>query len=112
MSRISALTTLVQITAPISEAIASLSQHSWDSCKELVLLKPEHICKVLSLFQKNELSAAEVEIWANALECRDDVGFSTPLVSESLHELANPLLTEPLSNERAEFWCSTLCHAL
>jgi hypothetical protein len=63
---------------------------------------------LISLFKRGSLSAADVEDWANALECRDDVGFSTSQAHELLHELANPLLTQPLSGERADFWLSQL----
>ncbi len=95
MNRASTLAALVRITMPIPEAISRLAEFPWDSKSELVLLTPEDFCHVLSLFKQGSLSAAEVEDWANALECRDDVGFSTSQVRELLHELANPLLTQP-----------------
>jgi hypothetical protein len=110
MNRAATLEALVKISMPISEAISRLAEFPWDSESELVLLTPEDFFHVLSSFKRGSLSAAEVEDWANALECRDDVGFATSQARELLHELANPLLTQPLSGERADFWLSQLSH--
>jgi hypothetical protein len=110
MNRTAALEALVNISVPIPEAMSRLAEFPWDCESELVVLAPEHFSHVLSLFKQGELSGAEVEKWANALECRDDVGVSTSQAHELLHELANPLLTQPLSGERADYWLSQLPH--
>ncbi len=112
MNRTATLEALVNVSMPISEAVALLRAFSWDSESELVHLSPEHFSRALSLFKQGTLSAAEVEIWANALECRDDVDVSTSLARELLFELANPLLTQPLSGERADFLLSAATCAL
>lgn len=83
---------------------------AWDSESELIRLTSKDFYHVLSLYKQGSLSVAEVENWANALECRDDVGFASEQARELLHELANPLLTQPLSSERADFWLSQLQH--
>jgi len=110
MNRTATLNALVKVTMPIHEAVSRLAEFSWDSESELVLLTSENFFHVLSLFKHGSLSAAEVEDWANALEGRDDVVFATEQARELLHELANPLLTQPLSGERAGFWLSQLQH--
>lgn len=110
MNRAATLEALVKISMPISEAISRLAEFPWDSESELVILTPQDFCHVFSSFKRGSLSAAEIEDWANALECRDDVGFATSQARELLHELANPLLTKPLSGERADFWLSQLSH--
>ena len=38
------------------------------------------------------MTAEDVEEWANALECRDDVSFENEEVRNSIFELANPTL--------------------
>lgn len=110
MNRTAALEALATISLPIPEAISCLANFPWDCETELVQLNQEHFRNVLLQFEQGVLSAVEVEGWANALECRDDVGFATSLLRELLHELANPLLTQPLSGERANFWLSQLQH--
>jgi hypothetical protein len=112
MSRTDTLKALVKISMPIPEAISRLAEFAWDSESELVLLSPEDFCHVLSLFKQSTLSASEVEGWANALECRDDIGCSTSQLHELLYELANPMLTVPLSVERADFWLYHLTNGL
>ena len=108
MNRIATLESLIKISMPLTEAISRLAEFPWDSESELVLLTSKDFGHVLSLFKQGSLSATEVEDWANALESRDDIGFSTSQAFELLHELANPLLTQPLSGERADFWLSQL----
>jgi len=108
MNRTATLEALIKISMPISDAISRLAEFPWDNESDLVLLTPEDCYHVLSLYKRGSLSAAEVEDWANALECRDDVGFSTSQAHELLYELANPLLTQPLSGEQADLWLSQL----
>jgi len=108
MNRTAVLKALVQLKMPIPEAVSCLVEFPSDYETELVVLTPEHFRHVLSLFKHGALSAVEIQEWANALECRDDVGFSTSPIRELLHELANPLLTQPLFGERANFLLSHL----
>jgi len=111
MDRATALTALVRLEGPVAEAVARLQAFPWDSDVDLVTATAKDFAKVLRRYCLGELPAAEVESWANALECREDLGFSSPVVRELLHELANPLLTEPLSLARARDWLSRLGHA-
>lgn len=111
MNRTDALKALVEVHLPVSEAIAHMSQFAWDSEEYLVVLTPEHLERALSLFTEGSLSASDIEAWANALECRDDLALSEPVVSKVLFELANPTLTHLLSVERVAHLLSTLKHA-
>lgn len=82
----------------------ALAAFSWDADTELAFLLPSHIANVLNRFVAGRMAATEVEAWANAIEGRDDIGFesaSEQLLRELLHELANPLLTQSLTRERA-----------
>ncbi|MBC6475616.1 MAG: hypothetical protein GDA48_24740 [Hormoscilla sp. GM102CHS1] len=47
----------------------------------------------------------EVENWANAIDCREDIAWEKEFSASVLaliQELANPLLTRPLSEEPAQ----------
>ena len=82
-----------------------LSQFKWDSEKELVLLTKQHILRILQLFLAGQIKISEIEDWANAIECREDIGrekSSKDLINEIMHELANPELTTHLSKARAK----------
>ncbi len=106
MNRKTALENLIQFNLPIEQAISDLAQFEWDSEIELVSLEAAQIHHALQLFTQGNISAFEVEAWANAIECREDIKIEPLLVNEAMHELANPQLTQPLSVERASFWLS------
>lgn len=106
MDRKTALENLIQFKLPIEQTISDLTEFSWDSEIELVSLDSGKIKNALQLFMQGSISATQVEVWANAIECREDVKVELSLVNDALHELANPLLSHPLSVERANFWLS------
>jgi len=56
---------------------------------------------MLEAFTNSEIEPQHLEKWANAIECRDDVGFASEALKEVIHELANPLLYGPLDTQRA-----------
>ncbi len=111
MNRKDALKALVEVEMPIAAAIARMDEFDWDSDEHLAVLAPQHLEHALSLYVGGSLSASDIEDWANALECRDELALSDPIVSEVLFELANPLITCPLSAERADHLLSSLRNA-
>ncbi len=111
MNRADALKALVEAELPIAQAIARMSKFVWDSEEYLAVLTPENLERVLNLFTEGYLTASDVEDWANALECRDDLALSEPVVSEVLYELANPLITHALSTERVHHLLSVVKQA-
>jgi hypothetical protein len=96
---------------PVSEAAARLQAFPWDSESDLVVMNAQDFARVLRRYCLGEIASPEIEDWANALECREDLGFASATLRELLHELANPLLTESLSNARAKHWLAALGHA-
>lgn len=110
MNRTDALKALIEVQFPISEAIARTSQFAWDSEEYLAVLTPENLERALNLCAEGSLTASDIEAWANALECRDDLALSEPVVSKVLYELANPVLTHSLSAERVTHLLSVLKH--
>lgn len=111
MTRTELLLHLIEASIPIPEAISRLAELSWDANADLVELRPEHCSNVISQFIRSAIAGPDVEAWANAIECREDVRIKTPLVGEVLHELANPVLTYSLSPGRGEFLLSRLQNA-
>lgn len=66
----------------------------------LVVVSPEHVVATLNKFLGGELTALDVEEWANILEMREDIGCSGD-TKEAVWELANPLLTQALNESGA-----------
>jgi len=66
------------------------------------MLERRHIAAALRRYADGQLTGAAIENWANAIEGRDDIGYEPrSTVGRLLHELANPVLTKPLSPSRA-----------
>jgi hypothetical protein len=111
MTRVDLLLQLIEASIPIPEAISRLAELSWDAEADLVELTPEHCSNVILHFIRGAIPRSEVEAWANAIECREDVEIKSSLVGEVLHELANPVLTYSLSPGRGEALLSRLQNA-
>ena len=99
-ARISQLQELLNFTRPAADVVRHLSAFGWDADKELVVLEAAHVTAVLDRYLSGELDGRAVEDWANAIECRDDIGISDDSpVAAVLHALANPTLTSPLTRQ-------------
>ena len=110
-TRVGLLSSLLRFDKPLNQILEPLAKFGWDSDQELVVLTRQQAADVLARYLKGELTASDVESWANALECRDDVGLEAgyqDLVREVVHELANPLLTRSLSAVTAKDWIQRL----
>ena len=108
-SRESLLKALLLFTRPIAETARDLSAYGWDAPSPLVFLSATHISSVLNRFMAGELSSAHVEDWANCIECRDDIEYDpSSAAGLALQELANPLLTCPLTRQSATKLVATL----
>ena len=107
--RRSLLRELLEFSRPLPEIAEGLAAHNWDVSDPLVALAEADVCRVLTRYLAGELSATHVELWANAVECRDDIEYNPDTtLGGALHELANPLLTCPLTRRSA----ATLAAAL
>ena len=95
---------LMQASDAIQNIQLDLNKLPWDSDKPLVTLTRPDIMRVLGRFINEELNENEVEAWANAIEGREDIDFEIgyeELLSDVIHQLANPLLTVRLTSTSA-----------
>ena len=60
----------------------------------LATLRRDHVISVLERWERGQLSASEVEDWANLVETRDDLDHdpADPRITRAVFDLANPLL--------------------
>lgn len=104
MTREELLQKLLAFNEPVEPILKQLNTYGWDSEERLVTVTKQDVVLVLQRYLKAELTAEDVEQWANALECRDDVGYESAdeeILKSIMHDLANPLLEGPLSEEVA-----------
>jgi hypothetical protein len=108
-SRESLLHILLSFARPIPGITRDLSAYGWDAPRPLAVLDAIHLSTALNRFIAGELSSAQVEEWANCIECRDDIEYDpSSATGLALHELANPLLTRPLTRQSAAALVATL----
>ena len=108
-SRESLLNALLSLTRPLPDIARDLSAYDWDAPSPLVVLDVTHISSSLNRFMAGELSSAQVEDWANCIECRDDIEYDpSSAAGLALHELANPVLTCTLTKQSAAVLVATL----
>ena len=62
----------------------------------------QNIASIASRYIAGELSASEVEEWADLIECRDDVGFGSDDLKETVHRLANQAIDGALTRAMAK----------
>lgn len=98
---------LIDFNRPIRDLRMDLGEFPWDIDEELITLTAGDVDRILRRYLAGELSAKEVEDWAETLEVREDVGFDelpNEQVLEAVHFLANPCLHGDLTEATAREW--------
>jgi hypothetical protein len=70
----------------------------------LVYINQKNIIKLINLFLNDEISHDELVEWADAIECREDIGFEgrEETYSELISEIATPEINPPFTKEYAK----------
>ncbi|MGK7923827.1 MAG: hypothetical protein AB4290_00995 [Spirulina sp.] len=105
------LESLLACDRDLDKTLLALNELGWDSEEPLAILNRQHILSILNRYLTTELSSSEVENWANAVECREDISYEKDfemLIDRLIQELANPLLYHPLSTAIAKEWYDNL----
>jgi hypothetical protein len=111
MERRDAVLALVDWRGALNDLRASLQNFPWDCEHALVILRPDHICRAIERFLKDEVSAMDLEEWAEAVEGREDVGYfesQSEIISEALFQLSTPAANVPISKQIAGSWLHEL----
>ena len=107
--RTTLLVDLLELRRPLPAILGDLSTLPWDCDELLVTLGPEHVVTVLQRYLSGEISSADVEDWADAVELRDGISADPDdPAAQAIHELANPLITRPLSMHSASTLVASL----
>ena len=92
-SRIDIVKSLIELSRPVREISAELIHWPWDYEGEPALLCRSHVESVVRRCLSDHLSLAELEAWADAVECREDIDYelaNEQWIKEALFRLANP----------------------
>ncbi|WP_149905325.1 hypothetical protein [Mesorhizobium sp. SARCC-RB16n] len=85
---------LVTFARPIDRLAEMVGVLGWSETPSVVLTA-DHIVSVLQRFRAGELAAADVERWADLVECREDIDYQPDRneeILQAIYVLANPVL--------------------
>ncbi|MFT5534289.1 MAG: hypothetical protein ACI802_002535 [Candidatus Paceibacteria bacterium] len=111
INRLGLVEDLLKISKPLHKIVAQLATLSWDYEGDCVTLKRTHVFSVLERYRLNQLSAQEVEYWANQIESREDIVFEEAWeqeIGDVIYQLANPELTRHLNQEQSKLMLAEL----
>ncbi|MDX2094402.1 MAG: hypothetical protein SFW64_00435 [Alphaproteobacteria bacterium] len=103
-TRAELLVSLVEASDRVSRIVSDLNKFPWDSPVALLTLTRSDVARILGRYEEGRLTADEVEAWANAIEGREDIAYEInheEVLAEIIHQLANPLITVPLTPSSA-----------
>jgi hypothetical protein len=92
----------------LGDDVRALRALPFDVDEPVVVLTVAQACAVLARHAAGALSDAELELWADALEIRDDVGLEQELLRECLFELSSPELSDRPMAGLVEGWRARL----
>jgi hypothetical protein len=81
--RTSLLNRVIRYELPLEDTLVLLRAYGWHSDGELVMLTAAQVVGVLNRFLAGELTAPQIQHWAELLELREDVGLE-PRWSEEI----------------------------
>ncbi len=87
-----------------SAIVHELAKLPWDS-PSLVHLERRHLRATLQALLRGEMTPGEVEEWANAIECREDIALPAEADTEAMQVLwepANPDLSTAIDDSTAQ----------
>src|SRR6059058_1573276 len=89
---------LVRYEKPTEPLLNELKTFGWDWTGEpLVILRKDDIIRMIDRFLSAEITAAQLQEWAENLECREDVAFDPAgkeLIDDMFFRLATPFINE------------------
>ncbi|TPK91642.1 hypothetical protein FJ934_21840 [Mesorhizobium sp. B2-4-12] len=98
MNRASVLGDLVRFAKPVDHLAETIGVLGW-SDTPVVMLTAYQIVSVLQRARAGALTAADVEAWADLIECREDIEYQPEHheeILQAIYMLANPVLNGSL----------------
>jgi hypothetical protein len=111
MDRFDVLKDLISFSRPVTELAENLSKFDWDYDGEPFIIRASQMRSILERFLEGELTAKELEDWANLLEGREDLDFETEkhdAIENIIYCLANPTLQGEITARSCKTLLGTL----
>jgi len=92
---------IIQLRGDLEDLKNELSQFPWDSEVFIAKIYRKDVIRVFEGYLNDVISNQEIEVWANLIECRDDIAFEDTDLQEIIFEFANPEINGHLTKMRA-----------
>jgi len=96
------LTDLICFNGNLTELQSELSQYSWDVEEPTLIISKADFSTVIKKCVDEKIIFDELENWANAIECRDDLDFEVEEMQEIIFELASPEINGEITKQRLQ----------
>ncbi|PWU04495.1 MAG: hypothetical protein C5B43_04475 [Verrucomicrobia bacterium] len=99
MNRKKILNHLIHFDLPLNEVQNQLNEYEWNS-EILIVLEKKDLILILKKYLNDLISKEELELWANMIESRDDIGCGKSdfnLIKEIVFIIANPSISMKLT---------------
>ena len=104
---------LIEFSEPLRTIALELNKFGYDFDGTPEILTRVHVLSILDRYLNGSLSSQQVYDWADIVEVRADIEFEPAFdeeINEAVYELANPLLTWPLTKASALSLKTKLSH--
>ncbi len=101
-TRIELLKDLITLNRGLKDIQSDLSHYPWDVDETLIIITKADFSNVAQYYLDNKISVDELEDWANAVECREDIDFENEKIKQFVFELANPIIDGEINIEKVK----------
>ena len=98
MTRAEALKQIITFGADKEVAYVELIKFGYDSDFECFVVSKSILENILAKYLADEITANDLEEWANFVECRDDLDYE--VIEGYIYALANPYLVGGIDKEK------------
>jgi len=101
LERQNVLVSLIAFAGDTTTLSSRVRMLPWNSESELARIGVADLASVLFRFADGELRTQDLEMWAELVEGRDDIGIPDGHVADVISRLANPVLEGRLTRRQA-----------
>jgi len=100
MNRQQALQQIIAFGEQRDAAVSALAKFGWDPSFEVISVDSHALVVVLTKYMSGEIDADALELWANFVECRDELDYSA--IDGYIYALADPELMGQITPAQIE----------
>lgn len=107
MNRQQALEQIIAFGEQRDMAVNALAKFGWDPSFEVISVDSHALILVLTKYMSGDIDADDLELWANFIECRDELEYSD--IEGYIYALADPEQMGGISLDNIKKMLTVLC---